>query len=103
MPYTVIIITPDGITANVVMPKAPNYEYIKATVGGFIQQVPHLTKLGTHKRGQMFVNEEGMIHSLPFNSVATKYWLENLGDGPFSYEPRLYGTAIYWAKVPKVK
>ena len=103
MAYTVIIIAPEGITSNTVQSKAPEYEQIKNTVGGLIQQVPHLTKLGSHKHGQMYVNEEGRLNNLPFNPEATRIWLNNLGDGPFSYEPQLYGVAIYWAKVSKVK
>lgn len=98
MAYNIIVIQADGNIIRECQLKAPNYDMIKKVVGGYIQQVPHLTKFEDAKRGQMWVNEEGILHNLPFNEVATKAWLENLGKGPFVYEPKIYGTAIYWSK-----
>lgn len=102
MTYKVIKIQADGKIEEVVQAKSPTYEEQRKYVGGLIQQVPHLSKIDLFdlKRGQMMVNEEGLIHNLPYNAVATAIWRENLGKGPFSYEPRLYGNAIYWAKLP---
>ena len=99
MPYEVIVIKPDGEITKTRQVKKPEYEEIRKTVGGLIQQVPHLMKLEDHKRGTAFVNEEGIIHNLPFNAKATEIWLENLGKGPFSYPPHLYGNMIYYAKI----
>src|SRR5436189_1794406 len=101
MPYKIVKIAPDGNITQEIQPKAPKYDEIRNYVGGLIQQVPHLSKIDcmSLKRGQMMVNEEGILHNLPYNPVATKIWRENLGSGPFSYEPRLYGNAMYWAKV----
>lgn len=101
--YNVIIIKSDGTIERSQQPKKPEYQQIRNAVKGFIQIVPHLSKFENYKRGEMYVNEEGLIHGLPFNETATDAWLENLGKGPFSYPPRLYGDAIYIAKEPKVK
>lgn len=101
MAYKIIKIQSDGKIEEVIQPKAPTYEDQRAFVGGLIQFVPHLTKIELFdlKRGQMVINEEGMLLNLPYNAVATKIWRENLGKAPFSYEPKLYGNAVYWAKV----
>ena len=101
MAYKIVKISPDGNITQEVQAKAPKYEEIRNYVGGLIQQVPHLHKIDCMdlKRGQMWVNEEGTLLNLSYNPVATKIWLENLGSGPFSYKPRLYGNAMYWAKV----
>lgn len=96
--YEVFIIEPGGKLTKKEQPRPPSYIEIKAAVGGAIQQVPHLTEFRGRRRGQMFVHEEGKVRNFPRNEVATKAWLENLGDGPFRYDPVLCGTAIYWAK-----
>ena len=103
MPYHVVKIYPNGEIEENIQPKAPVYKELRDFVSGLIQTVPHLNNLSVLttnlKRGQMIVNEEGILLNMPFNTVATKIWLENLGKGSFSYEPKLYGNAIYWAKV----
>lgn len=101
MAYEIVVIQANGNITKERQLKAPDYKQISKVVGGLIQQVPHLTKIENMelKRGQMMVNEEGILHNLPYNPVATAIWRENLGKGPFSYESKLYGTAIYWAKV----
>lgn len=99
--YAVIKIITDGQIIHETSLKAPTYEVLREFVGGLIQYVPHLTKFENYKRGQMVVNEEELIHNLPYNQMATIIWLDNLGKGPFSYPPELYGNAIYWAKIPK--
>ena len=101
--YNVILIRADGSIERSQQTKKPEYEQIKKAVAGFIQIVPHLSKMEDYKRGEAYVNEEGLIHGLPFNQKATEIWLENLGKGPFSYEPRLFGDMLYIAKEPKVK
>lgn len=103
MSYKVVKIYPDGKIEESIQVKAPDYNSLSSFVGGLIQYVPHLAKIEcmSLKRGQMVVNEEGMLHGLPYNAAATAMWRENLGKGPFSYEPKLYGNAVYWAKVSK--
>jgi hypothetical protein len=103
MAYKIVKIYSDGKIEESVQAKAPDYETLRSFVGGSIQYVPHLAKIEcmSLKRGQMVVNEEGMLHNMPYNAVATAIWRENLGKGPFAYEPLLYGNAIYWAKLPK--
>jgi len=101
--YNVIIIKAYGFIERSQQDKKPDYKQIREAVDGFIQIVPHLNKMENYKRGEAYVNEEGLIRGLPFNQKATEIWLENLGKGHFSYEPRLFGDMIYIVKEPKVK
>ena len=103
MPYLVVILKTDGTRWRATQPKAPDLDQMQKAVGGFIETVPHFTKLtheGEHlSRGHCFCNEEGKITGLPINEQATKAWLDNLGKGPFRYPPVLHGDCIYYAKV----
>jgi hypothetical protein len=52
-------------------------EDLQKAVGGNIEIVPHFT----HYNGDeayVFCNEEGKLHDLPFNEVATNLWMECL-------------------------
>lgn len=99
MPYAVIILRPDGTRTETIQAKAPEYDQLKEAVQGYIETVPHLSKLDPYKRGRAYVNEEGILKNMPFNEQATRVWLENLGKGPFRYPPRLHGPMIYYAKM----
>jgi hypothetical protein len=103
MPYMVIITAPDGTETTSIQAKAPDYPQIRAAVNGMIEHVPHFSRYEhagvSYKRGQAYVNEEGLIRQLPINGEATRQWLMNLGKGPFRYQPRLFGTMIFWAKI----
>lgn len=66
---------------------------LQGLVGGYVEGVPHFTKF-EGKRCRAWANEEGLINGLPLNEQATKLWKEQLGAGPFAYDPKLYGTIV---------
>src|SRR5262245_46023845 len=108
MPYIITTILPDGVYTFQTQAKAPDWHQLRRMINGYIEYVPHFTRLRTEHtgkltRGQACVDEEGQLKNLPFNSEATRHWLDNLGPGPFRYEPRLYGPCVFYAKEPKIK
>jgi hypothetical protein len=96
--YVLLTLKPDSETFEVeVFKREPPFSTLQSRVGGFVESVPHLNSIchgGKTRRVMAFCNEEGQINNLPFNDKATRLWLENLGDGPFSYEPRIYGNLV---------
>lgn len=97
----IITIHPSGRTEMRLAKKTPNYRDLQRAVGGSIETVPHLHRL-THDgrrytRGTAYVSETGKLNGLPLNRLATAVWLENLGAGPFWYEPKLHGTVVFVA------
>lgn len=98
MPYSIHIIRANGTIEHNILPKAPNDDYIRKAIGGWMETVPHFTKLGQLKRGLAYADEEGILKRKPFNAEATKLWKLCLGAGPFAYEPKLYGDVIFYAK-----
>lgn len=51
-------------------------DFLKGVVGGWIEPV-HLPNAGT-----MYVNEEGILHALPLNRIASVMYALNGGDSP---------------------
>lgn len=98
MPYVVVVFKVDGTIESSEQKSKPELDQIKKVVEGWIETVPHFTRYGDHTRGMAFCNEEG-LYNKAFNAKATQAWLENLGKGPFRYEPRLHGNVIYYAKI----
>lgn len=74
-----------------------NLERLQKTVGGYIQIVPHFTKYND-RRCICYANENGrpdiIYPGLPLNQTASDLWRAQLGDGPFLYEPDLFGDII---------
>ena len=101
--YKLYIIKANGTEEESTWTKAQyqDYKEFQKLVYGPFQMVPHLTEYKDHTRGHAFVNEEGRLYpdKFPFNEKATKIWLDNLGKGPFSYKPELFGTMVYYVKV----
>lgn len=69
-----LLISVDGEVSDVVVPRPGELKWLQEQVGGYIEFVD----LGT--AGSLVVNEEGKIHGLPRNRLAT--WLAS---------PRLWG------------
>lgn len=101
--YKILLYKPDGTIEESHQKNKPDLAQLQSAVGGLIETVPHLIKIGEHKRGTAFINEESQLENMPFNPMATMIWLNNLGPGPFRYPPRLYGNMIYYCKVKEQK
>lgn len=92
--YHSFILKPDGTVEEKIHPKQPEYEWLRDTVGGLIQPVGYLTKYTDAngkewKRGTAYVNEEGLIISLPFNHQATMLWA-----GQYDHATLLVGNLV---------
>lgn len=96
--YVVVVIKANGSVDSRTQDKKPDLRELQKLVGGYIEIVPHFTRYGAHRRATAYCNEEGKLHGLPLNEKATKAWLDCLGSGPFSYEPRLHGDVVIYAK-----
>lgn len=66
---------------------------LQEAVGGLIEIVPHFFNY-EDKKCIAFCNEEGQRLNLTPNRRATQLWLNQLGDGPFRYEPMLLGNVV---------
>lgn len=96
--YVVVVMHPDGGIDSWTQAKKPDLKSLQHLVRGYVETVPHFTRYGAHRHATAYCNEEGKLHGLPFNEKATKAWLDCLGSGPFSYEPRLHGDVVIYAK-----
>jgi hypothetical protein len=94
MSYNISVIKSDGAVIRTRQDKQPNLEQLQAAVGGDIQPVPHFRKFENHV-GVAYADEDGQMKNLPLNMLATTMWLQNLGKGPFSYPPRLFGNVVF--------
>lgn len=77
MPGSTIIIKSNGDLVSEDHEKSPGLDFMQAAVGGYIEQVPlftHVEVNGQRVRCDAFCNEEGKLHGLPLNSVATRMW-----------------------------
>lgn len=94
--FEITIIKADGSIIKSAQDRKPDLDQLVEAVGGPIDLVPHFQKLEGHSgTGRCWANEEGKLRGLPFNAIATKAWLANLGKGPFRYDPRLCGDVIF--------
>lgn len=102
MSYHVLVIKTDGTVEKTVQPKAPTYEQQKAAVGGYIETIPYFTNLiydgRQYKRGTAYANEEGRLHGLPLNPLASALWMSSCPGGEPS-RMLLCGDVIFHAKV----
>lgn len=98
MSYTVVVMSPDGRRVRTTQARRPDLDQLQRAVGGFIETVPHFTRLGELRRGVAYCNEYGRLHRLPLNADATTEWRKCLGSGPFRYEPTLLGSVVFYAK-----
>ena len=73
----VVVITPDYEVEIVPDPVVPDLAFLQKEVGGWIEVV-HLDLEGVETLIQMWVNEEGLLESLPYNSLASHLY----GHGP---------------------
>lgn len=72
---------------------AVELKLLQRMVDGFIEPVVNLDDYN----GQPAIawcNEDGRSKNLPFNHRATELWRKCLGEGPFRYEPKLYGDVV---------
>jgi hypothetical protein len=96
--FSVVIIRQSGTIETTTQDKFPDLKQLQEIVGGPIEQVPSFTELNEYTEGVAFCNEEGRFKEQSLNSKATVFWLQNLGDGPFRYPPRLLGDVVYISK-----
>lgn len=96
--YRITVLHPDNKTTLAVHSRKPDLKTLQALVGGLIQLVPHWT-MWEGQRAEVWCNENGRIHDLPFNPLATQKWKDVLGKGPFSYEPKLFGDVAIVQKL----
>src|SRR4051812_12742777 len=59
----------------------PGLEALQAEVGGFIELIPRFNHFG-FMPCIAYCNEEGKIHNLPMNAIATMLWHRALGHQP---------------------
>lgn len=85
------VINPDGTTTVTAFPKKPALEDLQKAVGGLIERVR--VRFAGRVR-DAFVNEEGLLHSLPFNAPATAL----LVPPPFT---GVVGPLVVWVSQPK--
>lgn len=98
----IFTIYPDGTVHKTVQKKNPDLRQLQEGVNGFIERVPHFTKIKVddkvYNRGTCWCNENGLTNDDAFNWLATAMWKQNLeGKGPLWYEPQLYGTIVFVA------
>lgn len=81
----VLVIRPDGTIKQRSWPKGTNEQlhFLQEQVGGYIETV----RTGTPGI-IMIVNEEGRLHGLPYNSLASQVYYEGFGASP------IVGTAV---------
>ena len=72
--YRTFVIEPSGHIQTHVTKNAPSLDELQDWCGGWVQMVPHFTKLASRTRGTAWVNEEGILLSLPYNNPATVLW-----------------------------
>jgi hypothetical protein len=70
-----VIIKTDNSKEVVEFDRTNSYEVLSGAVDGYIQQVP-LDDIGV----TMYVNEEGKIHGLQQNPIATALWIDQWGE-----------------------
>jgi hypothetical protein len=72
-----LVITPEGDVQKITLDDyETDYFIISGAVGGYVERVP----LGNHTM-LMWLNEEGKIHSLPYNPTAQTLWDREYGEG----------------------
>jgi len=76
-PYTLTTIHTDGTIIHLYLDRAPTLQQYQDEVGGYIQEVPHLTTF-RGKRCVAYCNEEGLILNLKFNPTASDLWLRTM-------------------------
>lgn len=76
-PYTLTTIHADGTIIHRYLDRAPTLQQYQEEVGGYIQEVPHLTTF-RGKRCIAYCNEEGLIRGLKFNSAASNLWFRTM-------------------------
>ena len=69
MARAIRVIHPDGTEETKWIDKKPTLEELQSAVEGYIEYV-RLPRGNGHQ--QMVVNEEGLIHGLPFNAEASR-------------------------------
>ena len=97
MSYLVVVIKADGAVSSSSQPKAPTLGQLQKLVGGLIQEVPHFTRYGEHKRGTAYADEEGLMRGSRYNTKATEAWLVCLHErgGVLARVPRLVGDVVF--------
>lgn len=92
--FTIIPADPaEPLRAETAVPDLP---VLQRLVGGPIERVPEFT-VYEGRPCEAWVDEEGSPEfrtDAVLNARATKLWRDQLGDGPFTYEPQLYGTVV---------
>jgi hypothetical protein len=89
---TITTITPAGEVTSIEYGAPVGLEALQSAVGGFIEQVPYFsTYLG--KDCIAYCNEEGKLHRLAINPVASRLWQEQPGLGRL-LDDVLVGTII---------
>lgn len=86
------IIYPDG-SEKVEQHDGVPLEMLQEHAGGPIQLLHHLVQYD-NQECNAWVNEEGCIRRLPLNEKATALWKFFLGEGPFWYEPQIFGNLV---------
>jgi len=81
--------------------KEPAWRDMQKYVGGYLE---HVSVLVDGKRAHMYVNEEGLIHGLPFNPRATEhYYAASKARGnvrALRNNPGIVGQAILITDIP---
>ena len=65
------------VTTLAPLDSLPSLDMLQAAVGGNIETVPYFDRIsidGKQRKCVAFCNEEGKLHGLPVNSVATTMW-----------------------------
>lgn len=65
-------IAPDGTVTEAFHKGHVSLEFLQAQVGGYIEQVPGVTRGFGRMRGTLWMNEEGLLKRLPLNPRASE-------------------------------
>lgn len=74
---TLLIIPPAGAVKTRTLYEPPDLEALQDELGGYLEQVPHLTTIdyrGTVYRCVALCDEDGRDKHLPFNAPADRLW-----------------------------
>ncbi len=99
MPYTSVTLKADGTRTTQEHAKAPDYEFLKGAVGGYIETLGYFTKFEGHARCTAYCNENGWSEGLARNVQAARAYRESFPNSPSVI---VGDVVIYW-KHPKVK
>lgn len=99
--YNVWIMHPDGRVVHTTQPKAPDLKQLQEAVGGYIETIPHWSKIQSggvwHTRGKGYCNEDGIMKGLRYNKHATTQWRAAVPSGD-PQRMTLLGTVVFYAK-----